>query len=103
VGVERLSSGAGGQGAAGAPSTNGFFDDFSKNSGSWTEQTRVDGAAAAFGVTSAVAHDGNLAELRFPGHPEYGPSDRVGASYATEIATKERFGFGTYRARLRRL
>lgn len=98
VGVERLSTG--GDGAAGTPSARGFTDDFSENSGFWTEQARVDGAATAFGVPGALARDGNLAELRFPGHPEYGPSDRVGASYATEIATNERFGFGTYRTRL---
>ncbi|HVY30839.1 MAG TPA: hypothetical protein VHB79_29975 [Polyangiaceae bacterium] len=100
VGVEPLqapsAAGAAGTGAGGGA----FSEEFVGNSGIWQEQTRLDGASTAFGAPSSDARDGNVAELRLPGHPELGPDDAASARFATEIATKQRFHFGTYRSRL---
>lgn len=100
VGVEPLSTPAAAGAAGNGPGSSAFSEEFTKNVGFWQEQTRLDGATTAFGAASASARDGNVAVLRLPGHPELGPDDDTGAGFATELATKERFHFGTYRSRL---
>src|SRR5262249_46386427 len=101
---------AGGAGAAaptgdaGMPSGGaaalGFVDDFATNSGLWQPETHLAGAATAVGEPSAAALDGFVAGLRFPGHPEFASGDRVGPDYLTQLGTRERFHFGTYRTRV---
>lgn len=92
VGVQPL-------GAAGQAS-RGFLEEFAQAEDSWEPQTLVPGASAGAGLAAAAARDGYLAELHFPGHSEYTAGDRVGAQFATQLATRERFHFGTYRTRL---
>lgn len=86
-------------GAAGAPHA-GFLDELQENTGRWQEQLRTPGATTAVGNQSSLTRDGFLAELRFPGHPDYEASERVGPQHATQLATSERFHFGTFRTRL---
>jgi len=92
VGVQPL-------GAAGQNSP-GFLEEFALDSQAWEPQTILPGASASAGEAAAVARDGYLAELHFPGHPELDGSERVGAEFATQLATRERFHFGTYRTRV---
>ena len=82
------------------PNSRGFLEEFAKTSGDWESQTIVPGASASAGQVAPTARDGYGAELHLPGHPEYSPSERVGAQFATQLATRERFHFGTYRTRL---
>lgn len=91
---------AGAAGAAGNGAMSGFFDEFAENTGAWEELLKLPDASVLVGVADARGRDGNVAELRFPGHPEYGPADQVGAKLATELDSSERFHFGTYRTRL---
>ena len=100
VGVEPL--GAAGQSADGAAGANagGFLQEFAADTGAWQAETVLPGAATSIGLGSLSARDGYVAELRFPGHPEYTATKQVGAKYVTQLATSERYGFGTYRSRL---
>lgn len=82
------------------PRTPTFSDDFGSNDGAWQEQTPLPGASTAFGRPDSDALDQQVAELVFPGHPEYDSGDRVGAEFATQLATTRQFHFGTYRTRL---
>ncbi len=77
-----------------------FFTDFAEDDGLWETQLVVEGARATLGAADEAAGDGKVAELRFPGHPEFESADSVGASFATQIATKRMFHFGTFRSRL---
>jgi hypothetical protein len=86
-------------GAAGQTSL-GFVDEFTPTSAIWEPQTTLPGASTSVGDANQAARDGYLAELHFPGHPEYGPKQQVGAQFVTQLATNERFHFGTYRTRL---
>jgi len=96
VGVLPLA--AGGQGAGGAAA--GFVEEFAQPSDLWQPQTELTGATTSVGEAGPSARDGYLAELRLPGHPEYTATSQVGAGYATQLATLERFHFGTYRTRM---
>jgi len=78
----------------------GFLEEFAPRHGAWEEQLVLPGAATHIGVGSSAARDGYAAELRLPGHDEYGADDNVGPKYATQLATTERYHFGTYRSRL---
>jgi hypothetical protein len=86
-------------GAAG-PSPGGFLEEFAKPSDGWETQTVLPDASVSVGEIAPRARDGYWAELRFPGHAEYSARERVGAQFATQLATSERFHFGTYRTRL---
>jgi hypothetical protein len=92
VGVEPL--GAAGRGAG------GFLEEFTSPSAPWSAETGILGATTSIGQANARARDGYWAELRFPGHPEYSAPQQVGAELVTQLATSERFHFGTYRTRL---
>lgn len=78
----------------------GFLEEFAPSHAAWDEQLILPGATTQIGVGAAKARDGYTAELRLPGHDEYGTDDNVGAKYATQLATAERYHFGTYRTRL---
>jgi len=78
-----------------------FVEDFASNTGVWRNETTLPGAAAPFGVVDENALDQRAAELVFPGHPEFAANDKVGAEFATQIATSRRFHFGTYRTRMK--
>ncbi len=80
--------------------SGGFLDELETNDGRWQPQEVLPGASAVIGAPNDAARDGYLAELRFPGHPDYAAGDNVGPDYATQLATRERFHFGTYRTRL---
>jgi len=84
----------------GGETPHGFVEDFAATNDDWERQTLLPGASATVGQPAPTARDGYLAELRFPGHSEYSARERVGADYATQLATHERFHFGTYRTRL---
>jgi hypothetical protein len=56
--------------------------------------------AVELDVADPDADDGVAARLRFPGLPALGTADRVIPEFASELATDERFGFGTYRMRV---
>lgn len=92
VGIEPL--GAGGQGP------QGFLEEFVETSPAWLSETSLPGASTSIGNESSSARDGHWAELRFPGHPEYGAMQQVGAGFVTQLATRDRFHFGTYRTQL---
>jgi len=77
-----------------------FQTDFDANDGQWSPQNTISGSTTNFGVTFAGAADPSTAELRFPGHPEYAATDKIGPSFATNITLNQRFGFGTYLTRL---
>ncbi|HWA73917.1 MAG TPA: glycoside hydrolase family 16 protein [Polyangiaceae bacterium] len=77
-----------------------FEDDFRSNVGSWQTRTPLPGASTTFGTSDPDAIDQQVAELVFPGHPEFDSSDGAGADLATQIATERRFHFGTYRTRV---
>ena len=83
-----------------APPTATFETEFVANDGVWETTAVLSGAAVEFGQPSAVARDGNLATLRFPGHAEYAATDYVGPDYVTQIATVASFHFGTLRTRV---
>lgn len=97
VGVQPLA--AAGQPALGAAGA-AFLEEFAADNHAWAAQTVLPGAATSLGAQSPTARDGYVAELRFPGHPDYAPGDNVGAQFVTELATQQRFHFGTYRTRL---
>jgi hypothetical protein len=85
---------------AGAAPALGFSDEFVTNDGLWSEIPKLPGASTMFGIDEPLARDGQLAELRFPGHPEYTASQKAGAAFATELSTPARFHFGVFRSRL---
>jgi hypothetical protein len=103
VGVQPLGAagagGTGGDGAAGAILPT-FLEEFAENANVWAPRTVLPGASTGFGQKDAAARDGNLAELRFPGNPSSASADNAGPGNLTELATKKRFGFGTFRTRL---
>lgn len=94
VGVQPLGAGGGGG------TDSGFLDELVSNDGRWLPQQSLPGAATAVGARDDSARDGFLAELRLPGHPEYEAGDSAGPVYATQLATEQRFHFGTFRTRL---
>jgi hypothetical protein len=55
----------------------------------------------SFGVSDAHAIDHVVAALAFPGDQSLGATDRVGPRFGTEIDTRDRFLFGTFRTRVR--
>ncbi|HYP90617.1 MAG TPA: glycoside hydrolase family 16 protein [Polyangiaceae bacterium] len=83
-----------------APHSGGFSEEFAQRSDAWETQAVVPDASVEVGQAGPTARDGYWAELRFPGHAEYSGRERVGADFATQLATRERFHFGTYRTRL---
>ena len=91
---------AGYGGAAGATSTD-FETHFTANAGIWIERVELPGGAVDFGQESSDASSGNVLVLRFPGNDEAGPYDNVGPDYVTQVQTQQRFGFGTFRTRVR--
>ena len=100
VGVEPLGAAGQSTDGTGGASAAGFLEEFAADTGAWQAETVLPGAATSVGLKSPRARDGYLAELRFPGHREYTSADQVGAKYVTQLATSERYGFGTYRTRL---
>jgi hypothetical protein len=84
--------------AAGPSATPTFRTDFDANGGDWQPATPVAGSSASFGVTVAGADDPSTAELLFPGNADAAKTGDPEAT--TEIASKQRFSFGTFRTRL---
>ncbi len=77
-----------------------FRSDFDKNGGQWQPTSLVPGGSTNFGVTSPDADDLNTVELLYPGHVSTSGSAADRADYETEIASSQRFSFGTFRTRL---
>jgi hypothetical protein len=76
-----------------------YFTDFDAID-DWQPDNSLPGSSTNFGVQITGATDPSTAELRFPGHPEYAATDNMGADYVTQIASPQKFGFGTYRTRV---
>jgi hypothetical protein len=100
VGVEPLAQAGQGPGGAAGQRSAGFVEEFAADSGAWEAQNELPGSTTSVGQGNPAARDGYLAELRLPGHPEFTASQQVGAQFATQLALRERFHFGTYRTRL---
>jgi hypothetical protein len=83
--------------ATNAPS---FQSEFVSNPGVWSIETGFSLASVDFGRTDANARDGKVAELRFPGDTGLAAADGAGPAYVTQLATLERFHFGTLRTRV---
>lgn len=96
-GVGTSSSGAGG---TGAPVGSIFESEYVDNLGVWSIDRSLPNAEVRFGQLDPAARDGNVAELTFPGDPSRTASDQVGPAYVTQMATVERFSFGTLRTRV---
>jgi hypothetical protein len=87
--------------ATGGTGLLGFSEEFVVNGdGIWSEIPKLPMARTDFGVNEPLARDGELAELVFPGHPEYGPAEKAGTAFATELSTQQRFHYGVFRTRL---
>jgi hypothetical protein len=92
---------AGGEAGAGTAPGLGFSEEFVQNdAGLWSELPKLPGATTPFGIDESLARDGELAEVVFPGHPEYGATEKAGTAFGTELSTQERFHFGVFRTRL---
>ena len=103
VGAEPLPAQGADSGANGADSGLGtptYFTDFDTGSG-WKSTNHITGSSTSFGVVIAGADDPSTAEIRFPGHPEYASTDDDMPDSLTEVYTAQRFGFGTFRSRVR--
>ncbi len=103
IGFQPSAVGTGGNDDAGAAGASApaptFHTDFDAKGG-WSTGNKLPGSTTEFGVTSSGADDPATATLTFPGHPEYASTQNAGADYVTEIASPQRFGFGTFRTRL---
>ncbi len=77
-----------------------FESEFVTNDGLWSVDTTLPRASVNFGQSNGNARDGNVAELLFPGDATLTATDDVGPDYVTQIATLDRFGFGTLRTRV---
>jgi hypothetical protein len=88
------------RGSDAASSAPIFESEFVANNGLWSVQAVLARASVNFGQPDANARDGNIAELLFPGSPALGPADNVGPDYMTQLATVDRFGYGTLRTRV---
>jgi len=77
-----------------------FESEFVTNGGLWSVETALPRASVNFGQSNGNARDGNVAELLFPGDATLTATDNVGPDYVTQIATLDRFGFGTLRTRV---
>lgn len=66
----------------------------------WQPEAGMPRGSATSGDENLGAEDGRVATLVFPGHPEYGPNDGVGAELATSLTSDREFGYGTYRSRV---
>jgi hypothetical protein len=84
-----------------ASDTPSFVSEFVSNDGVWSVDTGLARASVDFGRPDGNARDGNVAELLFPGDASLAATDAVGPAYVTQLATLERFHFGTLRARVR--
>jgi hypothetical protein len=79
----------------------GFSEEFVQNdAGVWSELPKLPGGGTPFGIDEALARDGKLAEVVFPGHPEYNATEKAGTAFGTELSTQDRFPFGVFRTRL---
>jgi hypothetical protein len=98
VGAEPRSLDAGSEAATNATPT--YRSDFDENGGDWQPATPVPGGSTDFGVPISGANDPSTAELLYPGGVDPAGSANNGADFDTEIASKQRFSFGTFRTRL---
>lgn len=78
-----------------------FATEFEADEGAWATRVELSGGAVTFGQEDPDTVDGWLARLEFPGDATAEASSHVGPDYVTELRTAERFGFGTYRTRVR--
>lgn len=85
---------------AAAASVPAFAAQFADNKAIWSIDTALPGAQVTFGVADSAAEDNAAAELVFPGSTSFGPGDAVGPDYVTQIATLQRFAFGTLHTRV---
>ncbi len=67
----------------------------------WKANKLLSDESISFGLTESTAVDSKIARLTFPGHPEYGPPDKVGPGKAVSLESSEPFQFGTFRIRTR--
>ncbi|HET9953686.1 MAG TPA: hypothetical protein VFQ61_04250 [Polyangiaceae bacterium] len=65
-----------------------------------SSRASVPGSVVQLSGEAAAASDGLAAQLRWPGHPEFGPADYSGVDSRTEITIVRNLGYGTYRSRL---
>ncbi len=83
-----------------AVGTSSFASEFRSNDGLWSIDTGFARARVDFGRADSNGRDGNVAELMFPGDGSLGPTDGSGPDYVTQMATLERYHFGTLRTRV---
>lgn len=77
-----------------------FESEYVDNLNVWTIERMLANASVRFGQPDPEARDGNVAELIFPGDPTRTAAEQVGPAYVTQMATLERFSFGTLRTRV---
>lgn len=94
---------AGSMGTSGAArgSDVGFETQFADDEGLWTEDVILPGGSVDFGLENVGASDAKVAVLRFPGSADAEPHDDAGPDFVTQIQSKQRFGFGTFRTRVK--
>lgn len=73
--------------------------EFAGEGGQWEVNLRS-GGSVAFGGSDARASDNAVATLTLPGDASLQPGEKVGPGFATEIASRERFLYGTFRTRV---
>jgi hypothetical protein len=76
-----------------------IYEAFS-NMNNWNKFIRQSGGAASL-VNVSGADDSAAVSLKLPGNPSYGSGDASGPGYASEIALKDQFLYGTFETRVR--
>ncbi len=94
-------AGAMGTSGAAGEAEVGFETQFADNEGIWTERVVLPGGSVEFGLESLGASDATAAVLRFPGNADAEPQDDAGPDFVTQIQSNQRFGFGTFRTRVK--
>jgi hypothetical protein len=74
--------------------------EFVADEGLWDLVVRS-GGRITFGVTDPAASDAAAGALLFPGDARPEAADRVGPGFATELDSKRRFLYGTFRTRVK--
>ena len=81
------------------PAAPDWSTEFASEAGQWDVNLRS-GGSVAFGAADGHAPDNAVAALVLPGDARLRPGDKVGPGFATEIASHERFLYGTFRTRV---
>lgn len=70
------------------------------NLSNWSTYIRQSGGSATV-VSTPQAEDGTAASLLLPGNPAFGSNDAAGPGFASEIALRDDFLYGTFETRVR--